>query len=215
MRKSLLGTAASAAVVAGIAVSAVLSTSSAAMAVTSVHIDETCKPSEPVSGAPFTISTTFNGTAPVSAAKGAVVTGSGVADPWTVPSDINNLPVTEVHDFGIRLVVSSNATVLNATLSGGSNYGTGTPSVTRTGNSVTLNVPGPLAPGSIVQLPAINFTIQAGTTSGTVTTSLTGTGFDDPGITTTGILDEDGLSLVVPATCYALTPSTLTSTVIR
>lgn len=213
MRKRYLGAAGAAAAATGIALAAVLSTSGTAMATTTVELNETCQAKEPLSGDPFIISTTFAGSAPATATAGAVVTGTGVAQPWTVPSDIAHAPVKEVRDFAIKLSVS-NATVLNATLSGGSNLGPGTPTVTRSGSTVTVNVPGPLTPGSIVQLPAINFTMKAGA-SGTIKTSLAGTGYDDPGITVTGIVNQAGNELTGPATCYAQSGAALTSTVIR
>ncbi|MEV6104770.1 hypothetical protein AB0M28_08635 [Streptomyces sp. NPDC051940] len=215
MRKRVWGVGGTAVAAAGIAMAAVFSTSGAAVATTTLAVTESCKVDEPLTGDPFDISTTFEGTAPLSVTKGSVLTGSGVSQPWTVPSELNGVPVIEIQDYALTLRVSGPATVSNATISGGSNLGTGTPSITRNGNDVTVNVPGPLAPGSIVELPTVNFTLRAGTTTGTITTSLTGSGYDDPGIRVTGVMEQGADPLVAPASCYSPDTGTLTSTLVR
>jgi len=216
MRRKVLGVAAIPLAVGGVAAATVLLTSTPASATSStVAVTDNCQVDAPLTGAPFTLSTTFDGSAASTALPGAIVTGSGSAEPWTVPSDIDGNTVTEVDNFAVSLVVSSNATVQNVTLSGGSNLGTGTPSITRNGNEVTLNVPGPLTPGSIITLPTINFTFKAGSSAGAITTQLAGSGYSDPGTTVTGLMDQtDGSTVTGTVSCFPTTTSTLTSTTI-
>ncbi|MGW4947553.1 hypothetical protein ACWEOZ_38885 [Actinoplanes sp. NPDC004185] len=215
MRRKVLGGAAAAAVVTATVAATTWFSPGVAMAATTVPVSESCQVAPPLTGTPWTVSTTFVGTAPTSATKNSVFVASGGSQPWTVPSDVNGQAVTEVVDYELDLVVSSNATVLNATASGGSNLGSGTPSVTRNGNVATLRIPGPLTPGSIVELPTLNFTIRAGATAGSVTTTLGGVSYSEPGVRMVGTVLTGESPTTSPAACYPPEAVRLTQTVVR
>jgi len=215
MRRKVLGGAATAAVVTAAAGVAIWIAPGQALAATTVPVIESCQVAPPLTGTPWTVSTTFVGTAPTSTTKNSVFVASGGSQPWTVPSDVNGSPVTEVIDYELDLVISSNATVLNATASGGSNLGSGTPSVTRNGNIATLRIPGPLTPGSIVELPTVNFTIRAGAVAGTVTTTLGGASYSEPGVRLVGTVVTGESPITSPAACFPPDSVTLTQTVVR
>jgi dehydratase len=136
-------------------------------------------------------------------------------DPTTVPPEAGGYTVNNLRNLTLSVPVPAGATYQSATLTGGSNLGTGIPSVAQSGNVVTVTVPGPLAGGSTFQLPALHLTlVAAGAAGTTIDTRLAGTSYTDPGMTFTANVQAGPFPVNVPTSCYANPSPTLTSTAI-
>ncbi len=79
---------------------------------------------------------------------GAELPGDAHARPDRGADHRWRLPIRNLNTVRVRFTVPAGATFVSATLSGGSNLGTGAPSVAHSGGIVTLSVPGQLAPGT-------------------------------------------------------------------
>jgi dehydratase len=201
--------------VGGVTAATLLLSSAPASATSSLALTDNCELGAPLSGDTFAMDLNWAGTAPATAEPNSVLSGSGTAQPWTVPSDEDGNTVSEISNWTVTLVVSSNATIETDSISGGSNLGAGTPSITGDGNDITINIPGPIAAGTIVTLPTVDFTLKAGSTAGTVSVALAGSSYTDPGTTVTGALTEaDGTQVVTADTCYPTSATTLTDTTV-
>jgi len=115
-------------------------------------------------------------------------------------------------DITIGFAVPEGATVTSATLSGGSNLGAGTPTVSQTASLVQLTLPGPFSPGDNVNPPLLTLGLHAtGAVSSTVLTA-----FDpgsaaytyDPNVTVLGQTFD------APTACSPSTSPVLRKTVI-
>ena len=194
----------------------VLAAVSPASAATAVPVTFDCQAKPPV-GDPqqLTLSSSIQADAPE-----VVTTGDGfevtlAADPLTVPAQAGGYTVNNLRDLTLKVPVPEGSTYQSATLTGGSNLGTGTPSVAQADNVVTVTVPGPLAGGSTFQLPALHLGLTAtGPAGSTIETSLAGTGYADPGMTFTANVKVSFFNVDVPASCYANPSPTLTSTAV-
>lgn len=213
-KKTLLGTI-SVPVAAGLlGMVSVLSTAGSASAATVTPFSLDCQ-SSVFNATQFTIAESMTTTAPTSVAAGAVFAGAGTTASLTVPASIGGFPVAELDDFVLQLQVN-NATVINQQLSGGTNLGAGAPSVSRSGNIITLTVPGPLVGGSVVKLPTINLTLRAGASGTSASTQIVGSSYTDPGLVTTGqIVQQDGTNTPSPAACFATDSPLLSNTKIN
>jgi dehydratase len=110
-------------------------------------------------------------------------------DPIQVPTEGGGYPIRNLNTVRVRFGVPAGATFVSATLSGGSNLGTGTPTVSHAGGIVTLSVPGQLAPGSTAVLPAVTVTLNASGASGTVLDArFSGNSYDNPSIQFTAVV---------------------------
>ncbi|MYS21702.1 dehydratase [Streptomyces sp. DvalAA-14] len=209
-KKTLLGTLAVPTAAAVFGIVSVLTTAGPASAATTTPFSLDCQ--SELNSTQFTLTDSMTSTAPTSVAAGATFAASGSAASLTVPASIGGLQVQEAGDLTLQIQVN-NATILNQTLSGGTNLGTGTPSITRSGNVVTLTIPGPLAGGSLVKVPTINFTLKAGASGGVVSTQIVGSSYDDPGLNVTSQITQDDATVTSsPAACFATDSPLLSST---
>ncbi len=133
----------------------------------------------------------------------------------TVPTTAGGYSVNNLRGLLLKVPVPQGATVDAATLTGGSNLGTDTPTVSQADGVVTVTVPGPLAGGATFQLPALHLTLTAtGAAGTTIDTRLAGTGYDDPGLTFTANVKVGFFPVNVPTSCFANPSPTFTSTTI-
>jgi dehydratase len=102
------------------------------------------------------------------------------ADPIVVPTEGGGYPISYLRNVRVRFAVPAGTSYVGATLEGGSNLGSGTPTVTQSGGIVTLTVPGNLAPGTTAVLPTVIATFQAtGATGTTILSRLHGNSYDN------------------------------------
>jgi len=149
--------------------------------------------------------------APSQALPGATFTITLADQGQTVPTTILGDPVTSVGSLVLTLPLPAGTTFQSATLSGGTNVGTGatvaeqTDSQSPSGFDLVETVPGPITAGQTFALPAIDLTISASTTVGT---TITPTLLDVPPVGTASASADPTLSAV-----YATTTSTGTGSV--
>ncbi len=153
--------------------------------------------------------------APASVPAGGTFTVKLTADPINVPTDGGGYPIRRLTDLKVRFRIPSGSTFVSATQAGGSNLGTGARSVTVSGNVLTLNVPGPLAPGTTAVLPTLTVNLKATGAVGTsLPAQLSGTSHDDPAITFTAVVFAVFFEISAPTNCYAPTNPVLATTTI-
>src|SRR5205823_2291501 len=122
--------------------------------------------------------------APVSVAQNGNFTVKLTPDPMPIPTTGGGQQIQNLNQLKIKFPVPAGSSFVSATLSGGSNIGSGTPTVTQASGVVTLTVPGPLAAGTTATLPSATVTMKATGASGTVlNTILFGNSYTNPGIT--------------------------------
>jgi dehydratase len=188
--------------------------SPAAAATVAVTLD--CQATPPI-GAPqqLTLDIAVQADAPATTAPASTFEATLAPDPTTVPAEAGGYAVNNLRNLALRIPVPAGATYQSATLTGGSNLGTGIPSVAQANNLVTVTVPGPLTGGSTFQLPALHLKLTAsGAAGSTIDTHLAGTGYPDPGMTFTANVQAGPFPVDVPTSCYPKPSPTLTSTTI-
>ncbi|MGN9836971.1 hypothetical protein ACTMTI_02490 [Nonomuraea sp. H19] len=162
-----------------------------------------CQADWPFDGIVFTTTQTITANTPSSVSRGATFSGTGTSAPYTVPTQVNGANISELRNFTLTLQFTGPASVTGATISGGSNLGSGIPSVSTTSTTVTLTVPGPLAAGTTVTLPRIRINARAGNTTGTAEMKVKGTSYADPGLRVTAVVPFDPEPpIIAPAGCY-------------
>ncbi|MFI5783980.1 hypothetical protein [Nocardia sp. NPDC051570] len=149
------------------------------------------------------------GDAPTSAGPSSAVTITLSSTQQTVPANSNGFTVNNIHDLRLVMPNPTNSTVNSATVSGGTVTGT----VDTSGGNIALSIPGPIAGGSNFTLPAETIGVTAGT-SGSITTTLSGTSYSDPGLTLTSNVQGPFGPLDVPVSCYPNPAPTFTTTTI-
>ncbi|MFN7149068.1 MAG: hypothetical protein ACK4V6_06270, partial [Microthrixaceae bacterium] len=117
----------------------------------------------------------------------------------------------------VSLAVPAGAAFVSASLSGGSNLGSGTPSVAQSGGKVTLTIPGPLAPGSTAVLPKLAITFQATGGPGTLIESkFAGTSYSNPSLVFTVAVTGTPIgTITATSNCYAPGNPVLATTEVR
>src|SRR6185437_3712431 len=128
-----------------------------------------------------TLSVQADGTAPASVAAGAPLRVALSVGSITVPTSASGYTIKQIQNIVLKLPVPSNSTYVSSALSGGSGYGSGTPTVS--------------------------------VSSGVVST-LSGTGYSDPGLTFTAVLSVFGFSVNANTVGYPTAQPALTSTTI-
>jgi dehydratase len=175
-----------------------------------------CQARPPI-GAPqqLALATDVEGTAPATVAAGGALEIVLAAQPLTVPATANGIAVATLKDIKLKAPVPAGTTLRGATLTGGSGLGTAKPTVAAASGFVTLTVPGPVAGGAVIQLPAVHLALTAtGAAGGTITSAVAGTSYTDPGLTFTANVKIFIGTLPVPASCFASPNPTLTTTTI-
>jgi dehydratase len=102
----------------------------------------------------------------------------------TIPTSAGGQTIVNINTVKIKFPVPANSAFVSATLTGGSNIGSGTPTVAMSGGVITMTVPGPPAAGSVATLPTVTVNLTAtGAPGSTVKTILAGSSYSNPGIT--------------------------------
>jgi dehydratase len=195
-----------------VAAAAVFSPASAA----TVPVPLDCQGRPPI-GSPqqIPLDASIQADAPATVAAGAGFEVTLAPDPLAIPAAAGGYPVSNLHGLTLKVPVPAGSTFVSATLTGGSNLGTGIPSASQQGGVVTVTVPGPLAAGSTVTLPVLHLSLTAsGAAGSTITTSLAGTSYTDPGLAFTATVKAAGFPIDVPTSCYAHPNPTFTSTTV-
>jgi dehydratase len=154
--------------------------------------------------------------APATVASGANFVVELTADAVNVPTEGGGYPIKRLTDLKVRFQLPAGTSFVSATLSGGSNLGSGTRTVTASGNVVTLTVPGPLAPGTTAVLPKVTTTLKATGAAGTVLQArLAGSSYANPSITFNAVVSAIfGIEVTAATNCYAPTNPVIATTTI-
>ena len=131
-----------------------------------------------------------------------------------IPTSAGGQDIQNLTQVKIKIPVPAGSAFSAASLSGGSNIGSGTPSIAQSGGFVTLTVPGPLATGSTAILPTVNLSLVASGVVGTqLNTILAGNSYANPGITFTVKIVLFGVT--VPTSCFVNPSPTFSTTTIN
>lgn len=153
--------------------------------------------------------------APATAAQGSNFQVQLTADPIDVPTQGGGHPVKNLSNVRVRFDLPAGASFVGASLSGGSNLGAGTPSVSLVGSQIVLHVPGTLTPGTTAVLPTVTATLNATGSPGTVLPAkMSGTSYADPGITFNAVVTVLIFDVSASAACYAPVNPVLAETTI-
>ncbi|HEY3561840.1 MAG TPA: hypothetical protein VGL05_30450 [Kribbella sp.] len=131
--------------------------------------------------------------------------------PGTLPSEVKGFKLQEVRDLTLRIPVPANSSYVGASLLGGS---VPNPTVHLEGNVAVVKVAGPIPGGANYQLPTLSIRLKSGR-AGTIETKLTGTSYDDPGLTLRAKIKWKFVTTTAPVACYPDPNPTLTRTVVR
>jgi dehydratase len=161
-----------------------------------------------------TLSVQVAGSAPSSVAAGASFSVALSVGSITVPTSASGYTITQIQNIDLKIPVPANSTYVSSSLAGGSNFGSGTPSVSESGGLVDIAIPGPISAGTTFTLPTLTLGLTAGSSGSTVTTTLSGTSYSDPGLTFTAVLhvlffNVNASTVGYPATTPALTTTTI------
>ncbi|MFI9812605.1 hypothetical protein [Saccharothrix variisporea] len=152
----------------------------------------------------------YDTVAPVEVKAGQVFLVS--VDP--APSTTNAEYMKTIKDVVVAYKLPSNAVLLGYALSGASGLGPAAPQVQITGDQFVVTAPGPIAGGTVYDMPKVTFVFSA-SRAGTVTTAPGGTGFEQPGFAFTRLLV--GETEWGPVQCYPdpAQPVGFTATTVR
>jgi dehydratase len=164
--------------------------------------------------ATLTLSVQVSGTAPSSVASGADFSAALSVGSITVPTSASGYTIKQLQNIDLKLPVPANATYVSSSLSGGSNLGSGKPSVSQSGGIVNIVVPGPIAAGATFTLPTLNLGLKAGASGSTINTTLYGTSYSNPGLTFTAVLNVAFFTVNANTAGFPATNPTLTSTTV-
>ncbi|GAB1692457.1 cyclodehydratase [Krasilnikovia sp. M28-CT-15] len=175
-----------------------------------------CQAQPPIGGPQqLNLDTPITGSAPTSVPAGSDFEISAESSPVTIPASAGGNTIRFLKDLQVRTPVPGGTALRGVTLTGGSNLGTGIPTTSVSNGLVILTVPGPLAAGSTIQLPTIHLAVTATAAAGsTITSTLAGTSYADPGLTFTANVKILFGGIDVPAHCYTAPSPVLTSTVV-
>jgi dehydratase len=175
-----------------------------------------CQARPPIGGPQeLSLDTVVTGTAPESVPSGSDFEIAAETQPLTIPASTGGYTVRHLKNLKVRTPVPAGAGFRGVTLTGGSNLGTGVPTASESAGMVTVTVPGPLAGGSTVQLPTIHLAVTATAPAGsTITSTLAGTSYTDPGLTFTANVKVLLSGIDVPTSCFTSPSPVLTSTVV-
>lgn len=152
--------------------------------------------------------------APASVRRGERFTVAVDLKPGSLPSEVKGFKLKEVRDLSLRIPVPANTSFVSARLSGGSGLNS-TPTLERSGTTVTIRVAGPIPGGSAYQLPSLSIRLKAGARGRVVETRLQGTSFDNPGLNLRATIKWKFITIKSPVACYPDPNPVLTRTQIR
>lgn len=170
-----------------------------------------CRGSAAGQTADFAMGQDVDSSAPSTVAAGAAFDVVIDPAPNTLPATASGYPVNSVRDVVLVMPVPGNASYTSAELTGGSGLHS-TPSVSRDGDTISIAIPGPIPGGSDFELPTIIVRLTAGS-SGTITSSLYGSGYSDPGLTFTASVTAL-FTVDAAVACHPEPNPTLTTTTI-
>jgi PKD repeat protein len=156
--------------------------------------------------------------APATVAAGSQFQVELTPDPMSVPTSGGGYPIGFISNVRYSYVVPAGATFVGATVSGGSNLGSGTPSVALNAGKVTLTVPGNLAAGTTANFPTVTATFTAtGAAGSTIETRYAGSSYNDPGLIFQTRVNNVPLlgSVTSTSNCYAPVNPVLSTTTIN
>jgi dehydratase len=200
-----------------LAFTAALTLATPAGAATTVPTSFDCQARPPI-GSPerLTLPASVQADAPATVTVGQTFEVTLAPDPMTVPADAGGNTVNNLRNLALKVPVPAGSTYQSAALTGGSNLGSGTPTVSQAGNVVAVTVPGPIKGGATMQLPALHLTLTAsGAPDTTIETHVAGASYDNPGLTFTANVTVGFLTLNVPTSCFANPSPMFTSTTIQ
>ena len=183
---------------------------------TAVPVPLNCQATPPIGPAQsLSLTAGVNGTAPAAVRAGSAFTITLSPAPMAVPGSVSGYAVRSISDLRLSLRIPANATLTGESLSGGSGYGPGMPTLSVGGDRLVATVPGPIPGGAMVTLPTLTLRLVAGGTGGSITTRLAGTGYGDPALSFSTGVQVSILTIAVPTGCYASPNPVLTSTSVR
>lgn len=200
----------------GLVLAATLTLAPMANAATTVPVNFDCQGKPPIGGPQqLPLATTIQADAPATVAAGATFEAVLSPDPMDIPTSAGGFDVNNLRGLVLRVPVPAGTTFQSASLTGGVNLGTGTPVVNEFGGVVNVTIPGPIAAGARIQLPALHLNLTAAGAAGTtVETKLAGTSYDDPALSFTANVKAGFFNIDVPTACFASPSPTFTSTTI-
>jgi dehydratase len=149
--------------------------------------------------------------APATVAPGGALTVTATTGAFELESSFDGVTIVNVENVSVLVKVPANSSYVSCTLSGGSGLGSGTPTCTEKGGTVTISVPGPIPGGTTVTPPTVNLNLKAGK-KGKITTKLSGTSYTKPGLTGTANLEIFGAPVTATAVGYPHPSPALTTT---
>jgi dehydratase len=162
----------------------------------------------------FTVDAQVAASAPATVTAGGALSVTLSVGSITVPTSADGYTVKQINGISLEVPVPANSTYDSASLSGGSGYGSGTPSVSESGNVLTISVPGPISAGTTFTLPTLTLGLTAGAAGQSIDTTLSGSSYSSPGLKFTAVLSVIGISINASAVGYPSPDPTLTSTAI-
>ena len=144
------------------------------------------------------------------------------ADPFSFDGNpTGNGTVTQISNLVWRVAVPANSTLVSYAIDGGSNIGSGTPTVSASGSTVVVTVPGPIASSTtahpnVATLPALSMKLSAaGTLQSRINAKLSGTSYTSPGLTYDVKVTGTPIGTLNPSfSCFPSPSPTLHSTLI-
>ncbi|MFD5427690.1 cyclase [Streptomyces sp. NPDC127084] len=174
-----------------------------------------CQATPPVGGAQtFEVASGVHATAPASVTAGSTFRVSLAPTTMTVPGSVSGYTVKNISNIKLSMPVPANSTLVGQSLSGGSGLGSGTPSVSASGGTVTMTVPGPINGGATFTLPTVNLDLKAGAAGSSITTQLAGSSYSSPGLTFTAKVPIIFVTVNVPTACYPSPNPVLSTTAV-
>ena len=161
-----------------------------------------------------TIGVQVSGSAPSSVASGASFSVALSVGSITVPTSASSYTIKQIQNIDLKIPVPSNSTYVSSSLAGGSNFGSGTPSVSVSSGMVNIVIPGPIAAGQTFTLPTLTLNLTAGASGSTVTSTLAGTSYSNPGLTFTAVINVLFFTVNASSVGYPTSSPTLTTTTI-
>ncbi|MDH6118501.1 dehydratase [Kitasatospora sp. GAS204A] len=174
-----------------------------------------CQATPPIGSAQtFSLGAGVNATAPSSVAAGSQFTVTLAPDALTVPTTVSGYSIQSISNIQLTIPVPAGATLVGESLAGGSGIPDGSGSVAVSGSNLVITVNASVAGGGTFTLPALSLTLQAGASGSTITTSVAGTSYADPGLTFDATVPVAFFTVNVPTTCYPATAQTLSTTTV-
>lgn len=175
-------------------------------------VDFQCQAKPPIGDAQtFTMALGVSGAAPSTAKVGDAMAITLTPAAQQVPDTVSGHALRSLRGIKLSMPAPANSTYVSSTVSGGTVAAT----VGQSGGRITLDAPGTTAAGASFTLPAMTVNVTA-SAAGTITSTLAGTSFADPGLSFTASVDSGTIlgAVDVPVKCYPGTAPTLTTTTV-